>query len=288
MKGRLVKRQLCAMIAALGLLMAWNCPLHAKKSGEIVAGESPEQLLVRDVSLAFQSHDFKRVIRLYREFAASKPDRYLPLIVKVLYSQALADTGETDDAIEALQSVLEQLPPAVDPLQLQYDLANLLFQQKRYDEAKSAYSRLVIQASGSSQILSQAKSRLSLLKEREGGKRKDFDSLEMIDLETALDAGEIPEGAEAYLRRIAERNGGSPQSLEAGRLQNRIKELKSQKAKTMLDEARRLFDVEKKYGEVLGLLDRIERLYPDVAEKPSLDALRSAVLSKMGKSDGQR
>jgi len=288
MKGRLVKRQLCAIFAAVGLWTALNTPLHARKSEETLAGEIPEQVLVRDVSTAFQSHDFKKVIRLYREFAASKPDRYLPLIVKVLYSQALADTGETDDSIEALRGILEELPPAADPLQLQYDLANLLFQQKRYEEAKAVYSRLVLQGSGALQILSQAKSRLSLLKEREGGKKKDFDSLEMIDLETALDAGEIPEGAEAYLRRISDRNANSSQALEAKRLQYKIKDLKSQKAQGMLDEARRLFDVEKKFSEVIEILDRIERLYPDVAEKPSLDALRNAVLSKMGKSDGQR
>src|SRR5678816_637292 len=97
------------------------------------ADESPENQLKLDVSDAFQGHDYKKVIRLYRQFAASKPDRYIPIGVKVLYSQALADTGDLDGAIDAMKGVLLDVRPEMDPVQLQYDLANLLFLQKRFD-----------------------------------------------------------------------------------------------------------------------------------------------------------
>jgi tetratricopeptide (TPR) repeat protein len=205
------------------------------------------------------------------------------LVVKVLYSQSLADTGEIDDAIDALRGVLTELPAEVDPMQLQYDLANLLFLEKRYDEAKTAYSRLILRGNRASQIISQAKSRLGMMKEKEGSKKKDFDSLEMMDLETAVEAGQVPEGAVDALQDILERNPKSAQAEEAKRLQVLVKELRVKKAQALLDEARRLFDVEKRYVEVTEILDSIERSYGDVSEKPSIEALRKAVASKTGK-----
>lgn len=277
-----MKHRFCVIVAALLSLFLWNAPLNAKGK-PAVAVDSPESNLVQDVASAFQAHDYKKVIALYREFAVSKPERSLPLVVKVLYSQSLADTGEIDDAIEALRGILFELPAEVDPLQLQYDLANLLFLQKRYDEAKTVYSRLLLRGNRSSQILSQAKNRLGMLKEREGSKKKDFDSLEMMDLETAVDAGEVPEGAAALLEKIVEQNPKSPQAEEAKRLQARVKDLRIRKAQALLDEARRLFDVEKKYVEVTEVLDALERSYGDVSEKPSIEALRKAVASKTGK-----
>ncbi|HEX5037414.1 MAG TPA: hypothetical protein VFX30_09680 [bacterium] len=249
------------------------------------ADESPENQLKVDVSEAFQGHDYKKVIRLYRQFAASKPDRYIPVSVKILYSQALADTGDLDGAIDTMKDVLTDARPETDPVQLQYDLANLLFLQKRFDEAKGAYQKLLLQASRNAELLSKAKERLALMKDRDANaKRKDIESLQMIDLETALEAGEIPDGAEGVLARIIRRDPKSEQAAEARALQERIKGIRSQKAKALLDEARRLFDEEKKYVEVGGILNQIERSYSDVCETASVEALRKAVDSKLGKA----
>src|SRR5262245_45043701 len=111
----LVKRFETAFLIALFLLPLQN----------LRAGESPEQTLKQDVSVAFQGHDYKKVVRLYREFSASKPDRSVPMSVKVLYGQALADTGDLDGAIDAIRDALSDVSPEMDPIQLQYDLANL-------------------------------------------------------------------------------------------------------------------------------------------------------------------
>jgi tetratricopeptide (TPR) repeat protein len=248
------------------------------------AEDSLENGLKQDVTDAFQGHDYKKVIRLYREFAASKPDRYLPISVKVLYSQALADTGDLDGAIDAMRDVLSDVHTEMNPIQLQYDLANLLFLQKRLDEARSAYRKLLLQAGRNAEFLSKAKERLAFLKDRDvNAKRKDIESLQMIDLETALDAGEVPDGAEEALGQIMRREPNSAQAVEAKALQDRIKSLRTQKAKTLLDEARRLFDDEKKYVEVRDVLDQIQRSYGDVGEVASIEALRKAVDAKLSK-----
>lgn len=248
------------------------------------ADNLPEGSLKQDVADAFQSHDYKKVIRLYREFAASKPDRYLPISVKVLYSQALADTGDLDGAIDAMKDALAEVRPEMDPMQLQYDLANLLFVQKRFDEARTSYQKLLLQSARNADLLSKAKEKLALLKDRDANaKRKDIESLDMIDLETALDAGEVPDGSSEVLNRIIRRDPKSQQALEAKALQERIKNLRTQKAKSLLDEARRLFDVEKKYVEVKDILDQIQSSYADVSEAASVDALRKAVDAKLSK-----
>jgi tetratricopeptide (TPR) repeat protein len=250
----------------------------------VFAQTAPEKTLVESVTREFQRHNYKQVIRLYREFAAGQPERYLPVVVKVLYSQALADTGDIDAAIDSLKIVLEDLPPEVDSLKLQYDLANLLFLQKRFEEARVIYRRLVLRAEQTADILSKAKERLASMKDLEGGGRKrDFASIEMIDIETALDAGSVPDGAEAFLRDVVERHPESAQAAEARRLQGRVREVRTQRARALLDEARRLFDEEKKYGEVRDVLEQIRRSYADVSEMPSVEALLKAVQAKLGK-----
>jgi len=252
-------------------------PLHAE--------DMPEIRLKEDVAEAFQGHDYKKVIRLYREFASSQPDRYLPISVKVLYSQALADTGDLDGAIDAMKVALSDADPEMDPIQLQYDLANLLFLQKRFDEARATYRKLLLQAGRNADLLSKAKERLALMKDRDANaKRKDIESLQMIDLETSLDAGEVPDGAEEALARIIRRDPKSQQALEAKGLQDRIKSLRTQKAKALLDEARRLFDEEKKYAAAKNILDQIQSSYADVSETASVEALRKAIDSKLGKT----
>jgi tetratricopeptide (TPR) repeat protein len=250
------------------------------------AETAPEEALVQEVVKEFQRHNYKKVIELYRRFTADQPGRTLPLVVKVLYSQSLADTGEIDGAIDTLKDVLTDLPPEMDSMKLQYDLANLLFLQKRYDEATVAYRKLLLRGSQTSEILAKAKERLAQMRDRDA-KKKDFASLEMMDLETALEAGEVPDGADALLQRIIDRNPRSSQAEEAKRLQTRIKETRTRKAQALLDEARRLFDDEKKYAEVREILEQIQRSYADVSEMPSVDALLKAVKTKLGKSQAR-
>lgn len=248
--------------------------------------EAPEKKLVEEVSREFQGHNYKKVIQLYRDFAANKPHRYLPLVVKVLYSQSLADTGEIEEAIASLKEVLTEMPTEADSLQLEYDLANLLFMEKRYDEAAAAYRKVFVRANQASGMLSKAKERLSLIKDRTasaGSRRKDATEIEMMDLGTLMDLGEVPEGTEIFLQRVIDQNPKSPQSEEAKRLQARVKEIRTQKAKALLDEARRLFDEEKKYTEVREVLEQIQNSYADVSEMPSVIALLKAVQTKLGR-----
>lgn len=250
----------------------------------VLAEPPPEKTLVENVLREFERHNYKQVIQLYREFAAGQPEHYLPVIVKVLYSQALADTGDIDGAIDSLKIVLEDLPAEVDSLKLQYDLANLLFLQKRFEEARLIYRRLLLRSEETTAVLAKAKERLASMKDLGTGARKrDIVSLEMIDLETAIDAGAIPDGADVFLQGVIAQHPQSSQVAEARRLQARLKAARTQKAKALLDEARRLFDQERKYADVRDLLEEIQRSYADVSETTSVEALFKAVQAKLGK-----
>jgi tetratricopeptide (TPR) repeat protein len=198
------------------------------------------------------------------------------LVVRVLYSESLADVGELDEAIKSLQEILSDYPPQLDYLRIQYDLANLLFLQRRYPEAKVAYQKILLHSSRTDEILTKSRERLTLMKESEG-KKKDLISLQLLDIETALEAGEVPDGAETVLRKIVAQNPSTPHAERAGRLLVRVKEIRSAKAKSLLEEARRLFDEEKKYAEVREILDQIVRNYSDVSEMQSVEALQKAV-----------
>jgi tetratricopeptide (TPR) repeat protein len=265
-------------ILALGLL--WPVALFAWGKA---AKNMPIKDFVEQVNGEFQGHNYEKVIQLYREFAAAQPESYVPLVARVLYSQSLADTGDIDGAIDSLRGALADLPAEVDPSQLRYDLANLLFLQKRYDEAKTDYQKLVLQASHNAEILSKAKERLAGMKDGDANaKKKDYVSLQMIDLETALDAGEVPEGSGAFLAKVIKQNPNSSQAQQARQLQVKIQDVRAQKAKTLLDEARRLFD-EKKYAEAGDILSELRQSYQDVSETASMDALQKSLDGKMAR-----
>ncbi len=237
------------------------------------------------ISGEFERHNYKKVVQLYKEYQEGHPDTSIPPVVRVFYSQALADMGDLDEAIKSLRETLAALSPQVDTFKLQYDLANLLFLQKRYEEAKAAFQKIVIESAQHTEIANKAKERINLMKSKakDSGAKKDFVSLQLLDIETALDAGEVPDAAEILLQQIAEQNPTSPQAEQARRLQVRLKEVRTQKAKALLDEARRLFDEEKKYTEVREILGQISKSYSDVCEAASVEALLKAVSAKDGK-----
>lgn len=254
--------------------------------GSAGVGISSEKEFADTVSGEFQRHNYKKVIQLYRDFAKGNPDRFLPTVVKVLYSQSLADMGEIDEAIKSLKEVLADFSPEVDTLKLQYDLANLLFLQRRYDEARTAFQKILLQSSQVNELLSKARERLSLMKDKES-KKKDFVSLQILDMESNLDAGTVPDGAEAFLQQIAEQTPTGPQADQARRLQERVREVRGEKAKALLDEARRLYDKERKYADVRDILEQISQYYSDVSEMPSVEALLKEVNSRLGKGSGR-
>jgi len=272
-------RSFRTLIFAFFCLFLTPIPSHA---ADKASGVSKEAQLLTEISQEFQRHNYKKVIHLYRDFSDENPDRSPPLIAKIFYSQALADTGNLDDAIKSLKEILTDLPPQADPLRLQYDLANLFFIQRRFDEAKILYQKMLLGANQHQDLLTKAKERIAVMKDKDANsKKKDFVSLQLLDIETALEAGEVPDAAVALLQQIAEQNPTSPQAEQVRRLQNRVKEVRTERAKTLLEEARRLFDVEKKYTEVREFLDEIIEKYSDVCEMPSVEALSKEVDQKL-------
>ena len=254
--------------------------------------------LVAEFRKEFQQHNYKKVIQIYKILQEDASQGSLPLDVRVRYGQSLAATGEIDEAISSLNEILLTLPAEVDPVKIEYDLANLLYLQKRHKEAAVAYRKVLWMSSQREESLSKARERLASMKEGEG-KKSDLVSLQLLDIETALDSGDIPEGSEALLKDIMERmekmakNTGikdpdRARSIEKARaLLGKMKEIRTEKASALLNEARRLFDEEKKYAVVREILEEIQRDYGDVCEAPSVEALVKAVASKIGKANSK-
>ncbi len=237
----------------------------------------------KQIQQEFQRNNYKKVIRLYREFEHKLPDQPISLPVRIIYSQALADTGEVDQAIKILQDVLKDFPPQVSPLRLQYDLANLLFIQHQNEKARVLYQRILFQASRDKEIIAKARGRVASMKQVDG-RKKDLISLQLFDIETALDLGEIPEGTQTVLKKIVDENPSTSHAEKAQFLLSKITEIRSDKAKALLDEARRLFDEEKKYAEVRQTLEQIKTDYADVCEMRSIEALEKEINIREGRA----
>lgn len=182
----------------------------------------------------------------------------------------LAGRGKMDEAIQKLQTLLQELPESA-PIRLQYDLANLLFLQGRYREARAAYQKVLILSEEENEFVSRSKERIAKMKEREA-KKKDEVAIQLIDIETALDAGQIPAaGSREFLKKIAEET--SPHREVAEQLLRKLQEREDENARKILNQARRLFDVEKDYPEAMNLLESIRRDYPETEEMPSVQIL---------------
>lgn len=252
----------------------WHSPLLASEK---------VQDLRKEVQEEFQRHNYKKVIQLYRDFTSANPELFPSLIVKALYSQSLADTGEIDQAIDVLKEILADFPPQLDPLRLQYDLANLLFMQRQYEEARAAYQKVLLQASRNDEIRMKARDRIALMKQSEG-RKKDILSLQLLEIETSLESNEVPEGAEGVLNELLAKNPEGPQADRARKLLDRIREVRIGKAAALLGEARRLFDQERKYNEVRQILEQMVKDYSDVADMQSAQLLLKEANRRLGVS----
>jgi tetratricopeptide (TPR) repeat protein len=256
--------------------------VQAQSKGD-AKGEILTQDLLVSIPSDFDRHDYKKVVRLYRDYVSNHPEKYIPMVVRILYSQSLANLGEVEDSIVSLKNLLSDLPPQFDPMKLQYDLANLLFLQNRLDEARSAYQKVMILGENSRQVQAKSKERLAWIRAKEeGGRGKDLISLRLSDIETLLEIGEIPDGADIFLKQVIQDQKGpeSPSVKKAKKLLTRIQEIRTERAKALLDEARRLYDEEKKFTEVREILNQILASYSDVVELPSVEALMKAVSNK--------
>lgn len=264
------------VLAILFSQLAW-----AKEEAMAVIGSGQE--LQKEVQKEFERHDFQKVKNLYQKYVESRSDTDIPLVVQVYYGQSLANSGNVTEAIEVLQKVLARFPPEVRYGKLHYDLGNLLLMEKRSEEARQAFERVIYESSRSKELGSKARERLVQMKDKES-KKKDVSNLQLIEIESALESGEAPDEAFLILQKVEEQNSNNPIGEQARSLLVRFKEVRKQKAAALLDEARRLFDIERKFNDVRVLLEQIEREYPDFEEKQSVEALIQLVDQKLGKA----
>lgn len=256
-----------------------------RKSGSGKPGVIAE--LKTAIEQDFQVNNFQGVVDKYRSFVDQNPGGHVPLVVKSLYSEALANTGQVNEAIVALREMIGEWPVHLDLVRMQYNLANLLFMEGRQEEARAAYEKMVLMTREHDDYIAKARDRLSKMKDKAGG-RKDKAALELFDIEAILQAGDIPVGAEEYLQGLVAK-GDSPkgkgdENTEKARdLLDKIHDLKDNKARALLNEARRLFDQERKYAEVRGLLETLLREYPDTSERRSVETLMQEVDRRLPK-----
>ncbi len=184
----------------------------------------------------------------------------------------LASRGKMDEAIQGMLELLNEFPNGSESIQIRYDLANLLFLQGRYRDARLQYQKVMIQSDLHRQLAERAGKRIAKIDERDS-KSKDLTGLKLIEIEAALDAGQMPpEGSRELMKKIRE-DAVSPHQEWAGRLLHREVELQNGRARVLLNEARQLFDSRRDYPRVQGLLEEIQRDFPDTEEMPSITIL---------------
>lgn len=193
----------------------------------------------------------------------------------------LADEGKMNEAIDKLKDVLKTVKEGegLDPVRLQYDLANLLFLEKRYEEARRAYEEVIRLSERNEEVRQRSLKRIEKMQERDS-KKGDKIVIRLIDIETLLDTGQrCPEGTKKFLSEIEE---GSDHYARAQQLLSRLMEDEDRRARERLDHARHLFDETRDYREVLRVLESIEEEFPTASEMPSVMILKKEAIRKLG------
>ena len=234
----------------------------------------------KSIATEFDKHNHKKIIKLYEDFRDQNLNRVLPFRPRVMYCQALAEVGDTEGAIKNLKELVADWPVRLDIIKIQYDLANLLFMQGMKDEARDVFEKIILQSDESAQIVQKSKERLFQLKQMES-KKKDVTGLQILEIQTSLEIGEISQDSISFLKKVIETEPNTRNSAKAREVLQRANELRTQRYKSLLDEARRLFDEEKKYQEAQEIIDNIERDYADILEAPSVEALKKAIKEKV-------
>ncbi len=236
----------------------------------------------KSVMTEFDKHNYKKLIKVYEDYKEKNPQKYIPFKTRSAYCQALAEVGDVEGAIRNLKELLEDWPVRLDIIKSQYDLANLLFMQGLKEEAKEAYEKILLQAEQSNQIVQKSRERLSQLRQLDT-KKKDQTALKILEIETSLEVGETSRESVDFLNKVIVEEPNSRNAARARLVLKKTNDFRSQKGKALLDEARRLFDEEKKYQEAQDILDLIDSNYPDVVEPPSVEALKKAIREKTPK-----
>ena len=115
-------------------------------------------------------------------------------------------------------------------------------------------------------------------------------ALELYDIESLLEVGEIPVGVEEYLNGIITKSDTAKANEDGNRdkaqdLLEKTKQVKDEKARALLNEARRLFDEERKYAEVREILESILREFPTTSERYSVETLLQEVNRRLPKTN---
>lgn len=187
-------------------------------------------------------------------------------------SHRLAGEGEIDEAISKLQSLLKETSNQSYLMKIQYDLANLLFLQGRYPEARAVYYQVILLNEDQKQMVSRSRERIEKMKEREV-RKGDQVAIRLIDIETTLDAGQLPPAGTIQFLKDIEIQAAHPSAERAHLLRERIIDVENKKAMELLNEARRLYDKKKDYPKVLSLLETIVQEFPNTEEMPSVEIL---------------
>ncbi|MBI2083913.1 MAG: tetratricopeptide repeat protein [Deltaproteobacteria bacterium] len=202
--------------------------------------------------------------------------------VELESSHRLAGEGKIDEAIKKLQDLLKEAPSQSYLIRIQYDLANLLFLQGRYPEARAAYYKVIMLNEDQKQMVARAQERIEKMKEREA-RKGDQVAIRLIDIETTLDAGQFPPaGTIDFLKEIE----SQPTHLsfeKAHLLRARIVDMENKKALEILNEARQLFDQKKDYGKILALLETIVQEFPNTDEMPSVQILMEETRKRLSR-----
>ena len=269
----------------LALVLAFSVNLSAHAVSKKLPPKTVEELQLR-LTDEFQGHNYDKVVEIYRAYVETDASRVVSLTARILYSQSLADTGDEEEAIAVLQEVVAELSPYADVLTLEHDLANLLFLDGHPAEAKDHDRRVLLRSNRHAAMLEGVRKRLALSKGRES-RKKDYATLQMLEIESALETGDVPEGAETILEDLLKQKLSVQQTERARGLQVRIHEVRTTKASQLLQEARRLYDEERKYDDVREILNQLLKDYGDVCETQSVHALLHEVEIRSGRVESR-
>ena len=220
---------------------------------------------------AYRAHDYVTVAKLCGQLK----ELLLPPSAQLLCAEAYAATGQIAAAGKLLRTLLDQNPPGIDRMKIQYDLANLLFMEGRYIESKKIYQDVVATSQERGEWEKKARERIAKImaktKEHDWGSKKQVE-LQFLEIEQRIEKGvDLAESRDILAEMLLLLKG--KQAERAAELLEKLRDKRRALITQELSEVNHLYREENNLPAAREILQRILSTYPVMDEREYVEHL---------------
>jgi len=204
--------------------------------------------------------NYQDVLFTYDRLIRNFPDRQPSLATRLNYGRALQYTGQVEAAARHFKNMLASGEPAIDPLSIQREIADLLLASSNPAAAELYYDRMLLDYQSISAEKNWAQEQLAFLLSVDPGSQEMIAYMKLLREFQSYDYKMHAPRLNQLINGFAQEHAGSPAAVSALRLKNfAVNQLKSWFGRQLVEIDALV--AEKKFTEASDLLKEISRYH---------------------------